>query len=54
MPRIVKRCAIVADGQVVDFLHVAGVFQGDGGKIRKRLEQFQVARIEPAGSYAID
>ena len=38
----------------MNFLDVAGVFERDGGKIRERLEQFQVPRIEPARPDAID
>src|SRR5215469_12055638 len=46
--RVVERRAIISDGQVVNFLDVAGVLERDGGKIRERFEEFQIPRIEPA------
>ena len=43
MPRVVQAGAIVGDGQLVDALHVARVFDGDGGVVREGFEQRQVA-----------
>ena len=46
MARVVEAGAIVGDGQLVDALHVARIFDGDGGKIGQRFEQRQVALAE--------
>src|SRR5712664_3256422 len=54
VPRIVQRRAVVLDGQLVNSLHVARILESDGGKVRERFQQFQVARIEALGSDAID
>ena len=52
--RVVERRAIVGDGQFVDALDVARIFERDGSEIGQRFEQFQVARIEAVGADAID
>src|SRR6266480_457257 len=54
VPRVIERSAVVGDGQLVNFLDVPGVLQGDGRKVRKRLEQLQVPRIESLRTDAID
>src|SRR6202011_1189111 len=54
VPRVIQRGAIVGDGQLVDALHVARVFQGNRGKVRQRFQQIQIARIESFWPKAID
>src|SRR5438046_9154824 len=54
VPSVIKRSAVVSDGQLVNFLDVPGVLQGDGRKVRKRLEQLQVTRIEYIMTSATD
>src|SRR5216684_2134423 len=54
VPRVIKRSAIVGDGQLVNFLNVSRVFQRNRGEVRKRFEQLQVARIESVRPHAID
>src|SRR5262249_15740771 len=50
---VVKRRAIVGDGEFMNALYVAGIFQSDGRKVRQSFEQLKVARIETAGPPAI-
>ena len=54
VPRVVQRRAIIGDRQLVDALDVARIFERDGGEIRQRFEQFQIARIESVRADAID
>jgi hypothetical protein len=54
VPRVVQAGAIVGDGELVDALHVARVFQGDGGEIRQGFEQRQVALLKSLPAHAVD
>src|SRR5262249_17906991 len=51
---VVQRRAVVGNGQLVDALDVARIFEGDRGEIGKRFEQFEVARIESLRTDAIN
>ena len=54
MARIVEAGAIVGDGQLVDALDVARIFDCDGGVVGKRFEQREVALAETFRADAID
>src|ERR1700741_1578447 len=51
---VVERGAIILDGQLVNALDVAGILEGNRGKVRKRFEEFQVSRIETLRADAIN
>ena len=46
VPRVVQAGAVVGDGQFVNALDVARVFERDGREIRQRLEQRQIALLK--------
>src|SRR5271156_7074548 len=54
MARVVEAGAIVGDGEFVDALNVARVFDGDGGVIGQGFEQREVAGAETFWADAID
>src|ERR1700724_1914074 len=54
VPRVIKRRAIIRDGQLVDAFYVPGVFQRDRGKVRQRFQEVQIARVEAFRPEAID
>ncbi len=54
MARVVERRAIVGNGQLMDAFDVARIFERDGGEVRQRFQQFQIARIESIRTDAID
>src|SRR5206468_11642603 len=51
--RVIERRAIVGDGWLVNLLNVPRIFEGNRLRIRKRLQQRQVARIECSRTRAI-
>src|SRR5580704_5933278 len=54
VPGVIKTGAIVRDGQLVNSFHVPCVFERDGGKIGKSLEQLKVAIVKSFRTEAID
>ena len=54
MPRVVEAGAIVGDRQLMNALHVARIFNGDGGVVGQRFQQRQIALAETFGAHAID
>src|SRR4029077_14903148 len=54
VPRVIQAGAIGREGELVDALHVARIFQSDGGEIRQGFEQRQIALHEALPFHAID
>src|SRR5271166_4699671 len=54
MARVVEAGAIVGDGELVNALHVARIFDSDGRVVRERLQQGEIAGAETFGANAID
>ena len=54
MPGVVKRGAVIGDGELVDALHVTGVFQRDGGIVRQALEDGNIFRAEAGFAEGVD
>ncbi len=54
MSRIVKAGAVVLDRQFMDALDVTCILQCDGGKIRQRLQERQVAIVKAFYTHAVD
>src|SRR5262249_21780610 len=51
---VVKRSAVVGDGEFVDALDVTRIFERNRGKVRKCLEQLEIPGVETARANAVD
>src|ERR1700730_373833 len=54
MARVIKRGAVIFDGEFMDALYVTRVFQCNRGKIGKGFEELEITGVKTIGTHTVD